>query len=214
MKLKKSWSGKALLFLLLLAGFGAAVLLVLENRRLRERIALLENRSAPPAAPAQPLREGVRVPEFTARDTEGREVRVGRRGQGSVLLFIYDPGCERCEEGMPAWGRLHDKLALMRAPVTVQALSVSDSYITVQHARRMKLPFSIVPFPNGQMQRSYGVTEVPLTVALDAEGVVQAVWNKPLDDGEAGDVLETVCPECFGQAMAAGPLSLREGKNE
>ncbi|HEX9945758.1 MAG TPA: hypothetical protein VGG03_27435 [Thermoanaerobaculia bacterium] len=32
--------------------------------------------------------------------------------------------------------------------------------------------------------------EVPLTVVLSPEGKVEALWNKPLSDGEAGDVVE------------------------
>ncbi|MGH9838014.1 MAG: hypothetical protein ACREEM_04445 [Blastocatellia bacterium] len=35
------------------------------------------------------------MPELTARDTEGREVRVASRGNGATLLFIFSPTCDR-----------------------------------------------------------------------------------------------------------------------
>jgi len=64
----------------------------------------------------------------------------------------------------------------------------------------MKPPFAVAPFPSVEMQKRYGVTEVPLTVVVDAKGVVRAVWNKPLDEGEVADVVETACPECVKRA--------------
>ena len=97
---------------------------------------------------------------------------------------------------MPAWIKLTDRLSQLKAPVHVVALSITDSYTTVEHARRIKAPFATVPFPDVELQKKYGAVEVPLTVVVDPRGIVQAVWNKPLDEGEVGDVLETVCPEC------------------
>ena len=97
---------------------------------------------------------------------------------------------------MPAWVKLTNRLSQLKAPVQVAALSITDSYTTVVHARRIKAPFATVPFPDVELQKKYGAVEVPLTVVVDPRGVVQAVWNKPLDDGEVGDVIETVCPEC------------------
>ncbi|MEW6736375.1 MAG: redoxin domain-containing protein [Acidobacteriota bacterium] len=142
------------------------------------------------------LREGDVLPEFTALDTEGREIHVAERGKGNTLLFIYDPNCDRCEAGIPAWVKTNDRLIQLKVPLQVVALSVADSYTTVQHARKIKMPFVVVPFPSIELQKQYGVTEVPLTVIVDAKGTVQAVWDKPLDKGEIGDLLEVVCPHC------------------
>ena len=97
---------------------------------------------------------------------------------------------------MPSWIKLAGKLKHLNASVQVIALSIADSYTTVQHARTAKMPFSVVPFPDVELQKRYGATEVPLTVVVDAQGIVLAVWDKPLDDGEVGDVIESVCPEC------------------
>lgn len=146
--------------------------------------------------PIRLLREGDEVPEFTARSTEGQEVKVAARGSGNSLLFIFSPTCDRCEAGMPIWIKLSNRLSQLKASVQVVALSIADSYTTVEHARRIKAPFDTVPFPDVELQKKYGAVEVPLTVVVDARGIVQAVWDKPLDEGEVGDVIETVCPEC------------------
>jgi len=186
---------------LLLAAAGSAVYFWRQNVQLRSQIPGAAGATSPPASESVRLvREGDVLPEFVARDTEGHEVRVAARGGGISLLLIYSPSCDRCEAAIPAWVKAAGKLKTLRASVQVIALSVADSYTTVQHARAVKMPFPVVPFPDVELQKKYGATEVPLTVLVDQRGVVKAVWDKPLDEGEVGDVVETVCPECLERA--------------
>lgn len=188
-----------MLLVTLVIAVAVALYLWRENAQLRRQV-------REPAASSTPavrrLQEGDRVPDFIARDTEGRQVHVSARGKGNTLLFIFSPTCDRCEAGIPAWAGVARKLEELGSSVQVIALSIADSYTTVQHARTVKLPFTTVPFPDVEMQKKYGATEVPLTVVVDAQGVVQAVWDKPLDEGEVGDLIETVCPECPERAGA------------
>ncbi len=186
------------LLIVALAACGAAVYFWRQNVELRNRAQSSGDQSA--STSTQRMREGYELPEFTTRDTEGREARIAARGTGNTLLFIFSPGCDRCEAGMPAWIKVGKKLAELQSNAHVIALSTADSYTTVQYARRTKPPFAVAPFPSVEMQKQYGVTEVPLTVVVDAKGVVRAVWDKPLDEGEVADVVETVCPECVKRA--------------
>lgn len=186
------------LLVVTLVACGAAIYFWRQNVDLRNR-----ERSPgdpPTSANARLVREGNELPEFTARDTEGREAQIAARGGGNTLLLIFSPGCDRCEAGMPAWIKVSIKLAELQSHVPVTALSTADSYTTVQYARRMKPPFAVAPFPSVEMQKRYGVTEVPLTIVVDAKGIVRAVWDKPLDEGEVADVVETACPECVKRA--------------
>ncbi len=191
----------AALLIVMLGACGAAIYFWRQNANLRNRERSLGDPST--SAHAQLVREGNELPEFTARDTEGREARIAVRGNGNSLLLIFSPGCDRCEAGMPAWIKVSKKLAELQSHVPVTALSTADSYTTVQYARRMTLPFAVAPFPSVEMQKRYGVTEVPLTVVVDAKGVVRAVWDKPLDEGEVADVVETACPECVKRAASS-----------
>lgn len=190
------------LLVAVLAFSAAAFYLWRQNVALKARLSHV----APAAASENPavrrVREGDQVPEFSARTTDGREVQVARRGAGNTLLFIYDPNCDRCEAAREGWSRVKSKLTELGATGDVFALSVADSYTTVQHARSSALPFAAVPFPSVELQKQYGATEVPLTVVVDAKGIVTAVWDKPLGAGEVGDVIETVCPECVKRAIA------------
>jgi peroxiredoxin len=180
------------------AAAGAAIYFWRQNAQLRDRLqASSPKQQAKPADVVRRVAEGDLLPEFTAVNIDGREVRVAPQATGNTLLFIYDPSCDRCEAGIPNWIKLNDKLKELHSSARVIALSIADSYPTVQHARKMKLPFTVVPFPSVELQKKYGVTEVPLTVVVDPQGKVQAVWDKPLDEGEVGDVIETVCPECL-----------------
>ena len=184
-----------LISILLVSAVGAALYFWRQNVALRAQLTS-STLAGQDAQVVRLLREGDEVPEFTARSTEGREVKIAARGSSNSLLFIFSPACDRCEAGMPAWIKLSNRLSQLKSSVQVVALSIADSYTTVEHARRIKAPFATVPFPNVELQKKYGAVEVPLTVVVDARGVVQAVWSNPLDEGEVGDVIETVCPEC------------------
>ncbi len=197
-----------------LASVGASFYFWRQSVELRRRFESAHGRAVPTPESVRRVREGDRLPEFVARDTEGREVRVVPRGGKRSLLFIYDPKCDRCEAGIPAWSKVSDKLKQLGADVEVVALSVADSDTTVQHARSAGLPFAAVPFPSIELQKKYGVTEVPLTVVVDPQGVVLGVWDKPLDEGEVGDVVEFVCPECIKRAVVARSTSMKEERKE
>ena len=190
-----------LLIGLMIAAAGAAVYFWWQSAELRNRLQASGPKQEEQSADAiRMVREGDELPEFTATNIDGQKVQVAARGAGNTLLFIYSPSCDRCEAGIPGWVKINKKLRELHSATRIFALSIEDSYTTVQHARKMKLPFVVVPFPSVELQKKYGVTEVPLTVLLDQQGKVQAVWDKPLDEGEVGDVIETVCPECLQRA--------------
>jgi len=180
-----------------------ALYLWLQNRTLLVQIAALERavpRETREAIRPPVLRLGMAVPDFTARDTEGKDVHVAARGSARTVLFILEPGCPRCEATLPKWTQIFDKLSSVGAKTQVVALSTGPTYETVEYARGHGIPFPVVPFPTDEIQRSYGVTEVPLTVVLSPAGKVEALWNKPLSAGEMGDVVEASCPECLRQS--------------
>ena len=190
-----------LLIVFVTAAAGAAVYFWRQNAELRNRLQASGPKPGEQSADVvRMVREGDELPEFTATNINGQPVQVAARGAGNTLLFIYSPSCDRCEASIPSWVKVSKKLSEFHSSTRIFALSIEDSYTTVQHARKMKLPFAVVPFPSVELQKKYGVTEVPLTVLLDQQGKVQAVWDKPLDEGEVGDVIETVCPECLERA--------------
>ncbi len=188
----------SILVVFLITAVGVAVYFWRQNARLRDRLQTSGPKPEEKAADLVRLvREGDEVPEFSAVNIDGKEVKVATRGENNTLLFIYSPSCDRCEAGIPSWIKISNKLKELRSSTQIIALSIADSYTTVQHARKMRVPFMVVPFPSLELQKRYGATEVPLTVLVDQHGKVQAVWDKPLDVGEVGDVIETVCPECL-----------------
>lgn len=200
-QIKRSRILISILVVFVITAVGVAVYFWQQNASLRNRLqATSPKPEEKPAGLVRLVREGDEVPEFTAVNIDGKEVKVAPRGASNTLLFIYSPSCDRCEAGIPSWIKVSNKLKELHSSTQIIALSIADSYTTVQHARKMKMPFMVVPFPNVELQKRYGATEVPLTVLVDQQGRVQAVWDKPLDEGEVGDVIETVCPECLERA--------------
>lgn len=179
----------------------AAIALWRENQALRAQLSTPRAAEAaptplPPDQPAVVFRIGNELPEFTARDTEGNELRVARRSGSKSLLFIFEPGCPRCAATLPGWIEIFDRLSASGAKIRVLGLSTGPSYETVEYARSNGIPFPVVPFPSDALRRRYGVVEVPLSVVVSAQGTVEAFWPKPLTSGETADIVELVCPEC------------------
>ncbi len=155
----------------------------------------------------EPMAVGKQLPELTARSIEGEVLQVAVRGRGPSLLLIYDPSCSLCEAAMPTWTRLYQDLRAQGSAAPVIGLSVADSYATVQHGRSHHLPFPVVPFPSRDLIESYGIGQIPLAAVVDTEGRVTALWDRPLEAGERGDILELLCPQCLGAATAAAPVT-------
>jgi peroxiredoxin len=187
-----------ILVVFIITAVGVAAYFWEQNSKLRDRLQTSGPKQEEKSADIVRLvREGDELPEFTAMNIDGKEVKVAARGKNNTLLFIYSPSCDRCEASIASWIKVSNKLKQLHSSTQIFALSIADSYTTVQHTRKRKIPFVVVPFPSVELQKKYGVTEVPLTVLVDQQGKVQAVWDNPLDEGEVGDVIESVCPECL-----------------
>src|SRR5262249_4267436 len=96
------------LLILTLVVFGGAIYLQRQSADLRNRAQ--SPAKQPISIPTSRMSEGIELPEFTARDTEGRETRIAVRGDGNTLLFIFNPTCNLCEAGMRAWVSVSKKL--------------------------------------------------------------------------------------------------------
>lgn len=146
--------------------------------------------------PERELEVGLELPEIETLDMDARPLKVAARGGGPSLLFIYEPACPVCEEALPRWIELHDRLRLAGSEVPVVGLSTVDSYATARNYRDHGIPFPVAVFPDAETRHRYGVIEVPRTVVVGADGRVEALWTQPLRPSDVADVLKNVCPDC------------------
>ncbi|MDR2348752.1 MAG: TlpA family protein disulfide reductase [Bifidobacteriaceae bacterium] len=130
---------------------------------------------------------GQAAPDFTAVDTEGREVSLADlRGQ-PVWLVFGATWCANCRAEMPDVAAVASQVS---GQAEVVAVYVGEPSSTVaDYAERLGLDFPQLADSTTEMSASYRVMGVPTHVFLDADGVVTSIDVGPLNQSQALDRL-------------------------
>ena len=146
------------------------------------------------------LEVGMKAPEFTLQDQDGREVSLADyRGKKAVLYFYpkdSTPGCTR--QACAFAGSVREIEAEGAVVIGVSKDSVASHR---KFADKNGLPFTLLSDPQLEAIQAYGVWQekklygkvsmgvVRTTFLIDEEGVVAAVMPKVKPDTNAADVL-------------------------
>jgi methylamine dehydrogenase accessory protein MauD len=109
---------------------------------------------------------GSRAIEIETKDTKGRPVALGRRGEDQLLLFV-SPTCHVCERVLPALPAVARAGRL--APYVVTDTDAEETVIQFAH-KRIDAPV----VPGVAIAQAYEIPGTPYIVAIDADGIVQA----------------------------------------
>ena len=146
------------------------------------------------------LEVGMKAPEFTLQDQDGREVSLADFLGKKVVLYFYPkdntPGCTR--QACAFAGSLSEIKAQGAVVLGVSKDSVASHR---KFADKYGLPFTLLSDPQLEAIQAYGVWQekklygkvsmgvVRTTFLIDEEGVVAAVMPKVKPDTNAADVL-------------------------
>ena len=146
------------------------------------------------------LEVGMKAPEFTLQDQDGREVSLADYRGKKVVLYFYPkdstPGCTR--QACAFAGSLSEIKAQGAVVLGVSKDSVASHR---KFADKYGLPFTLLSDPQLEAIQAYGVWQekklygkvsmgvVRTTFLIDEEGVVAAVMPKVKPDTNAADVL-------------------------
>jgi cytochrome c biogenesis protein CcmG, thiol:disulfide interchange protein DsbE len=117
------------------------------------------------------VKVGQALPDFTVPDVAGKPVRLSHfRGKPLVLTF-FASWCNPCEKEMPLLERAHrdDPHGFGVLAVSYDDLA-RDSRAFV---RRLGVTYAVGLDTDGQVRRAYGVTGIPQTFFVDANGVLR-----------------------------------------
>ena len=146
------------------------------------------------------LEVGMKAPEFTLQDQDGREVSLADFLGKKVVLYFYPkdstPGCTR--QACAFAGSLGEIKAQGAVVLGVSKDSVASHR---KFADKYGLPFTLLSDPQLEAIQAYGVWQekklygkvsmgvVRTTFLIDEEGTVTAVMPKVKPDTNAADVL-------------------------
>jgi hypothetical protein len=142
-------------------------------RKLREHDALLAGATPPGRDHSDAIAAvGATVAAVTASTLDGGPVS-SRRGDGSLLVGFFSPGCRPCEERIPEFIRFHERTGIAAVAVVVDTDGDSGP-----HVRRLSGHVEVVVEPaGGTFGTAFQVTSYPALCLVDTAGVVLASGN-------------------------------------
>ena len=127
----------------------------------------------------QPPRSGL-APDFTLSDLDGALVTLSDLQGQLVVLNFWATWCGPCRAEIPeltAFSREHPD-------VVVLGISVDEGMSTKgvgAYATRLKVGYPVLHDPRGVASDPYGVSVLPTTVVVDAQGDIHATHVGALD---------------------------------
>lgn len=147
------------------------------------------------------LKVGIKAPDFTLLDKDGREVSLSDFLGKKVVLYFYPkdntPGCTRQACAFAgAYSEFKEK--------GVEVIGISKDSVAshVKFAEKYGLPFILLSDPELKVIQAYGVWKektlygktsfgvVRTTYIIDEQGNIQAVMPKVKPDTNAAEILE------------------------
>jgi peroxiredoxin len=138
------------------------------------------------------LQTGNTLPSFNLTSVTGQSLSIGR---GPQLLIIYAPDCKICHATMPRWITLYQQFFRPRN-IPLMAVSIQDAPATLRSIRELQIPFPVAASPDIDFRLGRRLTDIPATLAIDAQGTVSRLWLGNLPNAQLAEVINTFCPEC------------------
>ncbi len=113
------------------------------------------------------LRPGTRAPDFTLRDTSGKEMTLHEFAGAELLLVFTQPGCASCNGAVPKLNSVH-----ARGRTRVLAINAGDAESSRRWAEAVGARFPVLTQEHRQLSRQYQVFATPFAFLLDQDGVV------------------------------------------
>lgn len=126
----------------------------------------------------------VRALDFSARNLEGKWIRLRKlRGQ-VVFLNFWATWCLPCREEMPAMERLQQKLE--GRPFRILAVNIQEPHLLVKKfVEDLGLTFTVLMDSKGKISQDYRAVNLPVTYIINKKGYIigraigPRVWDSP-----------------------------------
>ena len=147
------------------------------------------------------LETGMKAPDFTLQDKDGKNVTLSDFAGKKVILYFYPkdntPGCTRQAQ---AFSTAYEKFKKMN--IEVIGISKDSTASHIKFADKYSLPFILLSDPELTAIKAYGVWQekklygkvsmgvVRTTFVIDEQGNIEKIMPKVKPDTNAAELLE------------------------
>jgi thiol-disulfide isomerase/thioredoxin len=117
---------------------------------------------------------GSRLPEFSARDLEGRTISSAEVRGKVVLIDFWATWCEPCKREMPGYQKLLDRYGSRGfAVIGFKASMMADTEAPLRFAKKIGVHYPLVVADDELSKKFGGLEGLPTTMIFDREGVLR-----------------------------------------
>jgi thiol-disulfide isomerase/thioredoxin len=137
-----------------------------------------DQHSASPAQPKEavvlPGNIGSRLPEFSAKDLQGRAISSSELRGKVVLVDFWATWCQPCKQEMPGYQRLADEYGSRGfAVIGFKATMMKDVEDPLRFAKKIGVHYPLVVATDDLMQKFGGIEGLPTTLLYDRQGILR-----------------------------------------
>lgn len=148
--------------------------------------------SASPSSPEKSViaagEIGSRLPDFSVKDMQGRQVSSAALRGKVVLIDFWATWCQPCKKEMPGYQKLADRYGPRGfAVVGFKLDTMMDTEDPVLFARKIGVRYPLVVAAQDLKQRFGGIEGIPTTMLYDRDGILR----KKVIGFEYTDVIES-----------------------
>jgi len=128
-------------------------------------------------APTLAVEVGMTAPEFALESTDGKIFTLSQLRGVPVILTFWSTDCEDCIgelEGKISFAKSHPELEMLGVAIDSGSL---DDLADARHEHNISFP---ILESSAEVEAAYGVTELPVTMLIDDQGVIQQIEEGPV----------------------------------
>ncbi len=142
---------------------------------------LNRNKSYYTSVKQDPIKVGLRAPDFTFPGINGKMVSLSDYRGKIVLVNIWATWCPPCVNEMPSMEKLYQKLKDESFEILAVSIDSLGLEAVAPFMKKHKLTFTALTDSAGTIRIAYGTTGVPESFIIDKDGILVKKIIGPLD---------------------------------